>query len=314
MNPAHVDLNLLFAFDAIARERNVTRAAERAGVTQSALSHALRRLREHLGDPLLVRSSRGMVLTPRGEALAVPVRAALLAMTRALEASGPFEAKTARRVFALSSPDLFDVLVLPPLLARLRREAPHVDLSVVPLGQTALAPRLETGELDVAVIPRIEDGGPAFLETPADLRKKTLFHDRFVCLLRRGHPALRSKRPELTLDAFTALSHVLVSPVGRGNGLVDDALAKRGAKRRIALRVPHFFSALEILQKSDLVLTAPSQLARLARSAVVTVPPPLSLPRHGVDLVWHERFTADDGHRWLRETLADVARAAVATS
>lgn len=313
MNATHVDLNLLVAFDAIARERNVTRAAERAGVTQSAMSHALRRLREHIGDPLLVRSARGMTLTPRGEALVVPIRAALVAVARALEAPASFEPRTARRAFTLSSPDLFDVLVLPAVLEELQRKAPGIDLNVVPLGVGSLAEKLETGDLDLAVVPRVEGGASPMAVLTSELRRSTLFHDRFVCLLRAGHPALGKRKRALSLDAFVALAHVLVSPLGRGDSFVDAMIAKHGARRRVALRVPQFMTALEIVQRSDLVLTAPSALARLARTpkAVVALEPPIALPRHGVDLVWHERYSADAGHRWLRETVGSVAREVV---
>jgi DNA-binding transcriptional LysR family regulator len=315
---AGVDLNLVVAFDALARERSVTRAAQRLGVTQSAMSHALRRLRELLGDPLMVRGRGGMVLTPRAEYLAVPLRSGLVTIHRALARPEPFDPRTARRRFTLASPDLFDVHMLPPLLARVRHEAPGIDLAVVAGDEARLAERLETGDLDVALVPRLHARATTRVEAPAPgLVRRTLFHDRFVCLLRADHPALRSRRgattsaPSLTLETYAALSHALVSRGDEGPAMVDRALERHGLTRRIALRVPNFYSALAIVGRSDLVLTAPTALARLASAdaAIVALPPPLPLPGHCVDLVWHERFSEDRGHCWLRGLLTEVTLA-----
>ncbi len=307
-----VDLNLVVAFDALAREQSVTRAAHRLGVTQSAVSHALRRLRDLLGDPLLVRGKGGMVLTPRAQSLVVPVRTGLVTLQRALAQPGPFDPATARRAFTIASPDLFDVLVLPPLLERVRADAPGIDLAVVAGEERRLPERLETGELDLAVMPRIEDDEPRPPD-PTGLVRRTLLHDDFTCFLRADHPTLagpRRRRRSLKLDAWVELSHALVSPTGEGLGLVDRALATHGRTRRIALRVPNFYSALVIVAHSDLALTAPTPLGRLARGLpeIVALAPPLPLPRHALDLVWHERFAKDPGHLWLRNLVANVVR------
>ena len=312
-----LDLNLVVAFDALLRERSVTRAAARLGVTQSAVSHALRRLRELLGDPLMVRSGHGMALTPRAEALVVPLRSGLLALSRALSQPTAFDPRSARRTFSLASLDLFDLLVLPQLLPRLRREAPGIDLSVVPAADRRLSERLETGEIDLAITVQMHAADEAITASGAGLLQTTLFRDGLCCLLRAGHPALvrkagraRRKDAKLTLDSYVALAHVLVSPRGQGPGLVDEVLAQRGLKRRIALRVPNFYSALAIVAQSDLVLTAPRPLAGLASPAkVAALPTPLPLPEHSVNLVWHERFGHEPGQRWLREQTLEAARA-----
>ncbi len=314
---AKLDLNLLVAFDALARERNVTRAAQRTGVTQSAMSHALSRLRELLGDPLLVRGRGAMMLTPRAEALVVPLRSGLSTLGRALAQPVTFEPASARRAFRIASPDLFDVLVVPELLQQMRRAAPGVDVVVTPLAERGLAERLESGELDVAVVPRVDPlGGDAESRAPAGLLQSRLFRDRFVCFLRAGHPALtaaakkRRGAPRLSLRAFSELSHALISPSGEGPGFVDRLLTERGLGRRIALRIPHFYAALAIVAKSDLVLTAPHALGHLApeASAVAMLECPLPLPKHSVNLVWHERYVKDPGHTWLRRLLSDVSR------
>lgn len=314
---AKLDLNLLVAFDALSRERNVTRAAQRTGVTQSAMSHALSRLRELLSDPLLVRGRGGMMLTPRAEALVVPLRSGLSTLGRALAQPASFDAASARRAFRIASPDLFDVLVVPRLLQRIRSEAPGIDVVVAPLAERGLAERLESGELDVAVAPRVDPvSGEDAVGAPAGLLQSRLLRDRFACFLRAEHPALSaaSKRkrstPRLTLQVFSELSHALISPSGEGPGFVDQLLAAQGLRRRIALRIPHFYAALAIVAKSDLVLTAPRALGYLApeASAVTMIECPLPLPRHSVNLVWHERYAKDPGHTWLRQLLSDVSR------
>lgn len=313
---ASIDLNLFVAFDALARERNVTRAAQRMGVTQSAMSHALRRLRQVLDDEVLVRGSGGMVLTPRAEALSMPVQSGLSTLARALVTPATFDPSTATRPFRLATPDLFDVLVIPALLDRLRREAPGIDLGVISLAERGLQIQLETGYVDIAVIAEMESpsSAPPVL-TPVGLVRRVLFRDHFKCLMRRDHPALRGARGKpraLTLDAYAALPHVMVSPSGEGPGVMEDALAKHGRTRRIALRVPHFASALAIVAKSDLVMTAPSALAQLAKDdvAVVALPRELVVAPHAVQMIWHERFTKDPAHEWLRERVANAARAA----
>jgi len=318
---ARLDLNLLVAFEALAREQNVTRAAERLGVTQSAMSHALRRLRELLGDPVLVRGSGGMVLTARAEALIVPLRGGLVSIDRALAGPPVFEPQTARRTFRISSPDLFDVLAIPLLLERLRAQAPGVDVVVAVLDERRRAASLETGEVDLVVSPQVDEtkSGAGELEGSGFVRR-VLFRDGFSCFLRGDHPALGVKRaraagkkaspPALSVEAYAGLSHALVSPRGEGPGFVDGLLAKQGLSRRVALRVPHFFSALAIVEKSDLVLTGPSALVRLVppSSAVIAIAPPLRLPRHALHMVWHERFSSDPGHVWLRQVLFDVSQ------
>ena len=303
-----VDLNLIVAFDAMAREQSVTRAAHRLGVTQSAVSHALRRLRELLGDPLLVRGRSGMVLTPRAQALVVPVRTGLLTLQRALSQSTGFDPATARRAFAIVSPDLFDLLVMPPLLERVRRDAPGVDIAVVVSDPRRLAERLETGEIDVAVVPRIEG---VRSDDPPGVLRRTLLRDTFTCFVRDDHPALgRGRRRTLSLETYAGMSHALV---GEGLGFVDRALEAKGLGRRIAVRVPTFYAALSIVAHSDLILTGPTPLRRLGAGLppIAALPPPLLLPEHALDLLWHERFAKDPAHAWLRASITEVVRDAL---
>ena len=316
MNTAHteralhrIDLNLLVALDALTRERSVTKAAERAGVTQSAMSHTLRRLRELFEDPLLVRGRGGMVLTPRAEALTVPLRGGLVSLARTLAEPEPFAPERARRMFRVVTPDLFDALVLPALLQRLTHEAPAVDLAVVPAPKR-LADTLETGEVDLAIQPVLLDPHPFDIGTQVDpeLQSRTLFRDTFQCFFRNDHPVLSGLR-RLTVKAYARLNHILVSPGGEGPGLVDRFLEEKGERRRIVLRVPHFATALEIVAQSDLVLTAPSSLAKCSAAATMTSRPvPFAIPEHAITMIWHPRFTEDRAHRWLRQLMIDVTR------
>jgi DNA-binding transcriptional LysR family regulator len=306
-----VDLNLVVAFDALAREASVTRAARRVGVTQSAMSHALRRLRALLRDPVLVRTGSGMALTARAEALVAPMQSGLMMLGRALLGESAFDPQSARRAFTVAAPDLFDVLVMPPLLSRVRDEAPGIDLKLLAVRGRTLNAKLETGEIDIGVVARF-DGPVRDQEAAPGLVRRTLFRDGFACFLRAGHAALAIKRgrPSLSLARYLTVSHVLVSPSGAVVGPIDEALAQRDQTRRVALTVPHFTAALAIVAQSDLVLTAPLGLARLLSPGlgVVMAAAPLPLPEHAVDLVWHERFSSDPGQRWLRELVTEMAR------
>jgi len=306
---AAVDMNLFVAFDHLAREGNVTRAAARAGVTQSAMSHTLRRLRELFDDPLFVRGPGGVSMTPRAEALVVPLRTGLSCLQRALEASQPFEPSQTARTFRLAAPDLFDLVVLPALSRRLADVAPDLDL-VMSASFAQLSPRLETGDLDLAVVPIVVGDADAFGPGPApNLRQRTLFSDAFRCFARADHPAVPKSR-RMSLTRYCAGRHVLVSPTGEGPALVDTHLEAQGVDRRVALRVASFSSAVAVVQDSDLLLTAPAALASASIGAgLMSMRVPFELPEHRVTMIWHERFSSEPGHRWLRETVATVTSA-----
>lgn len=294
---ADVNLNLLVALDALLEDGTVTGAARRIGVTQSAMSHSLRQLRELVGDPLLVRGAGGLVPTPRAEALRVPVRRALLDLQHALRDPPSFDPTTAHRRFRLGTGDYLVYSVLPRLLAH-AGSTPGIDLDVLPFGREDLE-KLATGELDL--------GFAAFVPLTPGLRATTLLTDDFVCLVRRGHPVVRRR---LTLRQYLRLPHVLISPTGRGTGPVDEWLAARGQRRRIALRIRYFLAAPMVVAGGDFVLTAPR---RLGETFVRHFPleihePPLPIEPFSLEMLWHERYEGDPGHRWLREqVLATVA-------
>ncbi|MCB9591999.1 MAG: LysR family transcriptional regulator [Sandaracinaceae bacterium] len=301
MHNAHLvstDLNLLVALDALLRERHVTRAARAVGLSQSAMSHALRRLRAVFGDPLLVRGATGMVATPRAEALEAPLRELLEGAEALLARSPAFDPSTAAQVFTLASEDFVSALLVPDLLGRLRAEAPRCDLDVAPYAKAVMLDRLERSELDLAV--------GVYRELPASIRVQTLFEEDYACVVREGHPRVKRR---LTFRQYVDLPHALIGVGERGAAPVDTALAALGERRRVLLRVGHFLAAPLIVAQSDLILTLPRRLAnRLARMApLVLHEPPVEIPGFRVSQLWHERRQRDPAHVFLRRTVAEVA-------
>ncbi|HEY1816016.1 MAG TPA: LysR family transcriptional regulator [Kofleriaceae bacterium] len=293
-----LDLNLLGVLDALLAERSVTRAADRIGLSQPAASHALRRLREHFGDPLLVKTARGMVLTERGRELAGPIHELLQQLDLTLRGARVFDARRAKRTFAIAMTDYLGVILLPSLYARIAREAPAIDLriaSIVPDIETAL----ETEKIDLVL---------TMASNARDLsgvRQQRLFEDRYVCVMRRGHRA--AARP-LALDTYCTLDHVLIAPRG-GRGVVDRELAARGFARRVAVHVSHWSAAPHLVAASELVLTVVDRFARAYASILPleVAELPLQLPPIACSQRWHERSQHDAGHAWLRALVARVA-------
>jgi DNA-binding transcriptional LysR family regulator len=297
---AATDLNLLVAFDALVAEGSVTRAASRVGLTQPAMSHALARLRRLFGDPLLVRTPNGMVPTVRAKELIVPIRNALGQIDGALRSPGAFDPRTARRTFSIACVDFGSMVVVPLLYARLRAEAPQIDLHVRPLRGDQCERQLSEGELDLGI------GVFADHEARAVVRQK-LFDERFVCIVRAGHPAVGAS---LSLAEFVALDHALIAPRGTPGGQVDRSLAEHGLRRRVVLVVPHFLAAPMVIARSDLILTVAERIARAFSTMLPLriVDPPLPLPGFTVSQYWHERQARDPAHAWFRGLVADVCR------
>ncbi|MCE9672674.1 LysR family transcriptional regulator [Myxococcus stipitatus] len=297
---AGINLNLAVALDALLTEMNVTKAAAKLGITQSAMSHTLAQLRELLGDALLIRGRGGMVRTPRADQLAAPLHRGLLEVQRALRNESTFEPRASARRFTIASGDYFAAALLPRLLELLDQEAPHVDLTVRPLVVSQAPAQLESGEVDLII--------GAFPEPAPALRQARLFSEDFVCVVRRDHPVVRNS---LDLDTYLGLPHVLISPKGEGAGAVDVALERVGRTRRIGLRLPYFLTAVLSVVRSNHVLTAPRKLAELFvdLGPLRLLPPPVALRPFDVFQVWHERFDDDPAHRWLRSMLSRAGAA-----
>jgi DNA-binding transcriptional LysR family regulator len=295
-----VDLNLLPLLDALLTERHVTRAAETVGLSQPAASRALGRLRRLFDDPLLVRSGGGLALTPRAEALRDPVRRALGLVQGAIDTPSGFDPASTRRTARLMSDDYSELVLLPGLLDRLTRSAPGIDLWAHPPQGGSTQPLVD-GEADFLVMPLREGERLA-----PGVRAEPLYSDRFVCMVKRGHPL--AKRP--TLERFLSARHAFIAPRSRRGGPVDDALAARGKERHIALAVPHFLVMPFLVASSDLVLTLGERIARRYATflPVVLFEPPLSLRGFTIGLYWHEKDANDPALAWLRDQFADVAR------
>ncbi len=296
---AGVDLNLVLALDALLAERHVTRAAARLGITQSAASHALGRLRELLGDPLLVRGARGVMMpTPRAEQLAPQIHGVLVTLAGALRGDA-FDPATARRTFRIGTSDYVELVLLPRLTERIGRIAPGIDLWVHSYSEHG-DDELAAGTLDVVI------GPPRGAARSAGSYEKVLFDESFTCILRAGHPLAASK---LTLARYCTVQHLLIAPRGTPGSFVDDALAALGKTRRVAVAVPHFLVVPYIIAGSDLVATLANRVAALFSETLglVVVAPPVQIPKFQIALAWHERNHHDASHRWLREQLLAVA-------
>jgi DNA-binding transcriptional LysR family regulator len=295
---AGLDLNLLVAFTALLEERHVTRAAHRLGLTQPAMSQSLARLRTMLKDPLLVRTKNGMMPTARAEAMREPLALALESIVRAIAPPVPFDPKVTARRWRLATSDYVELVLLPKLLPHLSTAAPRFDLRIVNHGAATNA-ELEDGKLDLAIVP----GAP---ETGGFYGQK-LFDDRFVCVVRKDHPTVKSR---LSLEQYVALPHLLVAPRGDGGGSVDIALARLGKRRRVAVQVPHFLVTPHLLVQTDLVITLAERVARTFTEmfGLRILAPPLELEGFSMSLVWHERAHGDPAHAWLRTVIAKLAR------
>lgn len=298
MHISGLDLNLLVALDALLTEHHVSRAARRVGLSQPAMSRALGRLRTMLADPLLVRTRRGMRPTPRGLALAAPLHRILSEIDSTLAGAAPFEPSTCRRSFRIATADYGAAVIVPPLLRWLAARSPDLELEV--LGLDDVVSKLERGELDFVLAPR--------LTTPAGVVWRRLFSERFVCVVDPRHAGSSAR---LSLDQFCASRHVVVAPTFRPGNPVDVALERRGRSRRIGLRVPSFLTAPLMVVGTPLVTSSPERIASmLAPGLGLRVhEPPIPLGGFTISLGWHEALRADPAHAWLREAIATVAAA-----
>lgn len=298
LNLAAIDLNLLVVFDALMTERQVTRAAERLGLSQPATSNALARLRSLFDDALLVRTSTGMQPTPKALALADAIHPMLMQLETALNPGLEFDSYTSDRVLTIGTTDYVEFNLLPPLMARLQAIAPHLRLHIRSADRVQLCKWLDDGSLDLAI--------GVFHEPAAWHVKQVLFHDRFVGLGRANHPTLGNP---VSLDDYLAVQHLLVSPNQEDMvGWIDHLLAQRHLTRHVAIAVPHFLVAPFIVAQTDLIATLAERIAQ----PYVTVlnlrlfPLPFAAGGFDVSLLWHSRNTHDPAHQWLRQHITQV--------
>lgn len=309
MDLARVNANLLVALDLLLSEESVTRAAERHGVTASAMSHSLRALRELFDDPLLARTGTRMVPTPLAQQLRGPIRKALRDLERAVSGGLEFDPRRAQRGFVLLAPDFVSTFLLPGITRILLAEAPEVDVEVRPVRRRGAllglvdAAALAEGDVDLVIA--------ALLTDVPGLHSEALYPERFVCLVRAGHPTVGES---LDLATYVATPQIVITISDeRSSTWVDEALAAQGLARQITVRTRFFLSAALLVAESDLLLTCPYQLARYCadRLPVRIVAPPLPLQGYQEFMVWHPRYDADPASRWLRDVVRRAANETV---
>ena len=297
---AHADLNLLVVLDDLLHSRSTTVTAGRLGRTQSAVSHALARLRSTFDDPLFIRAGSSLEPTAVAERLRAPLREVLL-QARALLAgqSGAFDPSTVARTFVIACADYAEVILLPRLLPVLRREAPGMDVVTRFLGDD-FDRAAQARDVDLAYGTRFR--------TLSGISVEKVCEEGMVVLVRRGHPVLAGR---MTARRYAALDHVLVAPRGLPGGAVDTALEPLGLSRRVVLRMPHFVAAAVVVSKTDLVVTLPAGMARevAADLRLVTLRVPFAMSGFTFSIGYSSGFENDPAHRWFRARVVEAARA-----
>jgi DNA-binding transcriptional LysR family regulator len=293
-------LALLPALRLLLEERSVTRAAQRAGMSQPAMSRVLARLRRLFGDELLVRGPTGSAPTARGLALAEELPAALDAVARVIQPP-KFAPEAASASFTIATVDYIAMVLLPAVVARVRREAPGIELDIRTAGGLDFAEALAQGSADLLI------GAKAEIEGRGGLFRQRLFDEDYACLVPRR---VSAGTKTLTLDAYLTLPHALVTITGRGGGAIDAALERAGRSRRVALRIQNFLAAPWLIAGSDLAIILPRRLAeRVAKpSGLAIFDLPVDLGILTLSQVWHARRHRDPAHAWLREVIAAAAR------
>lgn len=299
VNLAKLDLNLLRVFEAVHAHGSASAAAEALGVTQPAVSNALRRLRQEFGDELFTRTAYGVSPTPLADRLAVSVSQALGVLREGLEPSPRFDPATARRKFHVLMSDIGEVAFLPDLLRWLQDEAPGVTLETMTLSAREARLSMESGALDLAV---------GFLpDLKAGFYQQRIFTQNYVCMVRAAHPHIG---PTMTLKAFREARHAVVKAQGTGHGIVETMLDRAGIEPEVVLKLPHFLAVPMVIAETDTVVTVPQRLGEIfARILPVRLlPHPLKIPPFQVNQYWHRRFHADPANQWLRNNFARLFR------
>lgn len=294
---SELDLRHLRIFLAVYATRNVTRAAESVGLSQSSVSVVLAQLREHYGDPLFVRTSDGMRPTPRAEQLVPLLREALLLLERSLEPSADFSPADIRRTFRICMTDVGQMTLLPRLLARVLALAPHARIEVANISHDT-ARQLESGEADLAM------GFTEHLQ--AGFYRQKLFDEGFACIAARNHPRIAER---ITLAQVQREAHVKVMLSATAHAIIDRVLERRRIRRHFAASVPSFLALGQMVARSELLAIVPLRLATIfaADGHIRIVSAPLKLPPYAVHQFWHDRYHRDPGNVWLRAVAYETA-------
>lgn len=298
MNISSIDVNLLVAFDAILKERNITLAANRVGISQPAMSNALTRMRNIFNDRLFVRTARGMEPTPYAEQLASPISGACALITKALQIDAGFDPATSARSFTFYMTDIGEIVFLPTILAYLKGDAPRIGIKVVRIPERDIQDAMTSGDVDLAV--------GLFPSLQAGFFQQRLYKDTFVCIVRADHPKIKTS---LTKRQFMEVPHAVVSSAGTGHGAaVEKIIADQHLNRRMALAVPHFLSLPVVIAQTDLIATIPHRMAlSLAGFSPIKVfKPPIKIPSFDIKQHWHERYHHDAANKWMRSLIAKL--------
>ena len=293
------DLNLLPVFVAMMEERNVTRAAERLGITQPALSNALNRLRDTLRDPLFIRERYGMKPTQMAEDLAPVIGAALASIDDVILGQQNFDPVQATRHFIIAPNSYVEFVLMPAIVARLQERAVRIKVRLTPFGNDVIETGAMSGTTDM-VLGRIVD-------PPDNLIVQHLMDDGLACVVRADHPEIKDG---ISKKQYESLKHVNVLPPGRMRAGLFQALEQKDLKRDVAVSVTHFLAVPEMIAVTDYCATLPSLICRqLARDPRLKVlPTPVDLGTFPVDVAWHVRYRHDPAHRWLRSLISEVAK------
>ncbi len=306
---ARFDLNLLRNLDALLKERNVTSAAQLLQLSQPAMSNSLKRLRELFDDPILIRTSDGMVPTERALALQPMVREVLATVEKAVQPQTDFDASTSDRVFRIMASDYAESSLLPHVLRRLRAEAPDISLDIMTPSDVNF-PDVEQGKVDLVM--------NRFDSLPQSFHQKILWGDSFCCLFRKDNPINKN----FSLENYLAAKHVWVSKTGMGVGFgvnpdnvqrlgwVDEALTRIEKKRHISVFTRHYHSAMLLAQESDLIATLPSRATSLQQDndQVVIRKPPFVIPEMDLTMAWSALLQHNPAHQWMRRLIVQVAK------
>lgn len=304
MNFRSFDLNLLRVLDALLTERSTVAAAQKLGLSQSAVSAALSRLRHALGDPLFVRHGRGLEPTDFAAGLHVPLGRLLEETENLLSGPGQFDPAQASQEFRISGADFFSDMLMPQLATDLRVNAPRMRVMLVDLVPDNYVDTVERYQVDLALLPKTT--------LPNWAKEMPVFHSTFVVIARRDHPRLARAglKPGDTvpLDLYCDLEHVLFSPEGKTSAMGDAALARLGRKRHVLITLPTFAGVYHAVAESDLIALLPGQLARhvAPRVGLDIFTPPMPVPAPLITMVWHRRATHNPAHRWLRNKVANL--------
>lgn len=291
-----LDSSQLVVFLELMRHRKLTVVAERLGLTQSAISHALKRLRATFGDELFLRLAAGVEPTARAKALEPRVEEIVRLSRDLLQAERPFDPAAESRVIRIGALDFEVALFAPVLVKALRRDAPGIRVSFRNVVRQRALEELAASEIDLAI--------GFFRDLPDAFESEALFEESYLVVMRKGHPLARRT---LTLKSYCDAEHLIVSVDGDLRGIVDQTLERADKARRVAASVPMFFPALSSVQASDLIATIPARLARAhaARFGLAAVAPPLAIRSFPVSAVWHRRTASDGAVTWIREILKD---------